>query len=94
MRRFMVPMHDSEIAEAFFEPRSSRREEAPINFGFRLSDFGFWKTSLLTSAATVQGHNARSLVSGKSLKATCQNQEPLSCCTKILHKNSDTHLGF
>ncbi|PYJ55987.1 MAG: hypothetical protein DME24_23610 [Verrucomicrobia bacterium] len=27
--------------------------EAPINFGFRISDFGFRKMSLLTSAATV-----------------------------------------
>src|SRR5213076_2530866 len=32
--------------------RSSRREEALIDFGFQISDFGFGVMSLLTSAAT------------------------------------------
>src|SRR5439155_19386984 len=35
--------------------RSSRREEALIDFGFRISDFGFGVISLLTSAATTFG---------------------------------------
>src|SRR6185503_7449547 len=33
-------------------PRSSRREEALFDFGFRISDFGFGRASLLTPAAT------------------------------------------
>jgi RHH-type transcriptional regulator, proline utilization regulon repressor / proline dehydrogenase / delta 1-pyrroline-5-carboxylate dehydrogenase len=37
-------------AESFI--RSSRREEAHFDFGFRISDFGFESQTLLTSAAT------------------------------------------
>jgi hypothetical protein len=35
--------------------RSSRREEALIDFGFHISDFGFFRMSLVTSAATKSG---------------------------------------
>src|SRR2546429_3411927 len=48
-RHHMPPLDSS-----FHEPRSSRREEAPTSFSRN-------RMSLLTSAATVQGFNARNL---------------------------------
>ena len=66
-RRFLASMRDLEIVGASHEPdraqspsavatklklRSSRRKEALIDFGFRISDFGFGVISLLASDAT------------------------------------------
>src|SRR5439155_20074294 len=42
--------------------RSSRRKEAHFNFGFRISDFGFFNQSLLTSAATLIEESAHRLL--------------------------------
>ena len=51
--RVPTPTGLCHVSTAGPQPRSSRSEEALTNLGFRISDFGFFRWSLLTSAATV-----------------------------------------
>ena len=49
---------------AAWRARNAPAWRADFNFGFRISDFGFFNQSLLASAATVQGRKALQNVGG------------------------------
>ena len=64
--------------------RSSRGDEAPINFGFWTPDFGLLRMSLLTSATTAGEHRQAVEVSDPSLHVLRDGCEVLQRRLQVL----------